>query len=254
MKTTNVENQNRPVAIITGAAQRIGAAIARHLHKTGYNIIVHYNLSHDAAVSLVQDMNKIRPDSAKAIPANLLQQSAARQLIEDSFRWHCRLDVLINNASLFIRDSVNPLDNVAAWDEMLKVNVQAPFWLSHAARPHLAQTNGAIINITDIHAQIPLKGYSCYCQSKAALTLQTLALAREFAPQIRVNAVAPGAIIWPQHNNALHEDIQTRIIEKTPLKRHGEPIFIAQAVCACIDNPFITGQTLSVDGGRSTIR
>lgn len=240
----HANKHDAPVVLITGAARRIGAAIAKHLHQAGFRVVVHCRQSQAEAQTLVDEMNRVRADSAKVLTADLCHIDAAHQLIANTLAWAGRMDLLVNNASLFTR-------NEGDWDAMFTLNVKAPFQLSHSAFPHLAKTHGSIINITDIHADKPLKGYAIYCQSKAALNMQTKALAREFAPNVRVNAVAPGAIMWPEQGNQLNEAQQQNIIAQTPLKRHGSPLFIAQAVLALADNAFVTGQTLCVDGGRS---
>jgi pteridine reductase len=173
-----------------------------------------------------------------------------KNLINQVLKWRSKLNVLVNNASTFNRTNINDI-NLDDWQTLFAVNVQAPFLLSLAAYPSLSSQQGAIINITDIHADKPLRNYAVYCQTKAALAMQTKALAKEFAPNVRVNAVAPGAIVWPEKENALNYKVQEHIIAKTLLKRHGDPRFIAQAVISLINNPFITGQILNVDGGRS---
>lgn len=241
----NPENKPvAPVALVTGAARRIGAAIVRHLHAAGFGVVIHCHQSQTEAHALENELNQQRADSVKVLIADLANPTSAHQLITEALSWAGRIDLLVNNASLFTR-------NEADWDAMFTLNVKAPFLLSQAAFPHLSLTHGSIINITDIHADKPLKGYAIYCQSKAALSMQTKALAREFAPNVRVNAVAPGAIMWPEQDNQLNDILQQNIIEKTPLKRHGNPMFIAQAVLALAENAFITGQVLRVDGGRS---
>jgi len=242
--------KNGQVALITGAARRIGAAIAMELHAAGFNVVIHCNQSVTAANQLALQLNSIRPDSALVIAANLNNPSSCQTLIDKALKWYGRLDLLVNNASLFIRSDIASF-NMTDWQSLFTVNVQAPFALSVAAFASLAIHNGSIINITDIHAEKPLKEYAVYCQTKAALLMQTKALAKEFAPAVRVNAVAPGAITWPENDNALNNDQQKSIIAQTLLKRHGEPVFIAQAVLALAENPFITGQALDVDGGRS---
>lgn len=236
------------VALVTGAARRIGAAIAVRLHQAGFHVIIHCHRSEEPARVLTAQLNHLRANSALVLVADLLIKSSALALIPSAIEWAGRLDLLVNNASIFRRDS----DNEADWDDLFLTNTRAPFWLSHAAYPYLAAQEGAIINLTDIHAEKPLKGYSVYCQSKAALALQTKALALKFAPKVRVNAIAPGAIAWPEDTNKIDQDIQTKIIKSTPLKRHGDPAFIAEALLNIALNPFITGQTLNVDGGRST--
>ena len=240
----NLKNkQGVPVALITGAARRIGASIAKYLHTAGFRVMIHCHVSYDAAQALVHELNALRLDSAAVLSVDLRSPNVAHQLILDTVTWGGRMDLLVNNASLFTRSDTD-------WDEMFHLNVKVPYQLSHAAYSHLATARGSIINITDIHADSPLKGYSIYCQSKAALAMQTKALAREFAPLVRVNAVAPGAIMWPEQSNQLTHEQQQQIINKTLLKQHGDPLFIAQAVLALVENPFITGQTLRVDGGR----
>lgn len=238
------------VALITGAARRIGAAIAQHLHEAGFKVVIHCHHSLAEAKRLAQAMNQQRPDSAHVLQQDLCDPKAAKRLIEAAIAFTGRLDLLVNNASIFTKTSFAEF-NQQNWDNLFATNVRAPFQLSLVARPYLAAQQGQIINITDIHSETPLMDYAEYCQSKAALTMQTKALAREFAPEVRVNAVAPGAIVWPENDNALNGQIQEKIIAQTPLKRHGEPLFIAQAVLALVENAFITGQILKVDGGRS---
>lgn len=241
----NNKQANR-VALVTGAARRIGAEIATQLHRAGFKVIIHCNQSQQDAQKLVEKLNSLRENSAATLTANLMQTDTIVELINNAFNWAKRLDLLVNNASIFLKDTPEKTE----WDALFITNAKAPFLLSHAAYPHLAVHQGAIINITDIHAKKTLKNYSAYCQSKAALAMQTLVLAKEFAPKVRVNAVAPGATIWPELGNELTSEIQEKIIARTPLKRHGDPAFIAQAVLALVENPFITGQTLSVDGGQ----
>ncbi|GGI86920.1 pteridine reductase [Legionella impletisoli] len=241
-----------PVALITGAARRIGAATAEYLHKQGFRVLIHYLQSKKEAESLSKRLNDTRNNSAKIVSGDLLVKETAKRLIQEAMDWAGRLDALVNNASLF-----KPTDfskpNEGDWEALFVANVRAPFWLSLEAYPYLSETKGCIINITDIHSDKPLKGYAVYCQTKAALNMQTKALAREFAPLVRVNAVAPGAIVWPEEDNTLTPDLKAKIINATPLKQHGDPIYIAQAVCSLIDNPFITGEILRVDGGRSIV-
>lgn len=230
--------------MITGSARRIGAKIAEHLHQAGFRVAIHCNQSQSEAELTRSRMNQQRANSATVVNADLSLMSSISVLIAEVVNWGGRLDALVNNASIFTR---NPSD----WDRVFNLNVKVPFFLSQEAYPYLREAGGAIINITDIHAERPLRDYAVYCQSKAALMMQTKALAQEFAPHVRVNAVAPGAIMWPEDDNQLDALLQQRIIEKTPLLRHGDPLFIAQAVLALIQNAFITGQTLNVDGGRS---
>lgn len=235
------------VALITGAARRIGRAIATYLHQNNYHIIIHYHRSEKEAQVFHNHCNQQRPNSAAMVAQDLCAANAASLLIQQSLDAFGRLDVLVNNASIFLNDALAE----ARWEELQRCNSLVPYQLSHTAFPHLRKHKGAIINISDIHAHKPLKCYSLYCQSKAALHMQTLSLAREFAPSVRVNAIAPGAIDWPEGTNSLSDDEKTKIINKTPLHRHGDPVYIAQAVHAIAENPFITGQSLAVDGGRS---
>ena len=232
------------VALVTGSGRRIGATIASYLHKNGFNVFIHCNNSQDFAQQLSKTLNSQRASSAKVLVASLNSEDSVRSLVADSFAWQKRLDVIVNNASIFTKDA-NSLR------EMLTVNLQAPYWLNNFAYPYLQKVKGSIVNITDTHARKPLKEYSAYCQTKAALRMQTKSLALEFAPDVRVNAVAPGAILWPEGENTLSNQEKQTIIFKTPLKMHGDPIYIAKAVFSLIDNDFITGQEIVVDGGRN---
>ncbi len=198
----NQSDIQAPVALITGAARRIGAAIASYLHQAGYRIIIHYHHSDSEAHDLAQALNQQRTNSALTLVADLCQPNAADMLIANTIDWAGKLNLLVNNASIFMRTDPGAAD-IIAWDKLFNTNVKAPFLLSQAAFPYLAAQHGAIINITDAHADKPLKDYAVYCQTKAALNMQTKALAREFAPNVRVNAVAPGAIAWPEGENAL---------------------------------------------------
>lgn len=245
----NNANTQARVALVTGAARRIGAVIAETLHNKGFLVAIHCHHSQREANSLCAEFNKRRPNSARVFSANLTQKKENQTLINEVIDWSGRLDLLVNNASIFMKTPLEPLDD-ARWDALFSINVQAPFWLSFAAQSFLAAQQGSIVNITDIHAETPLKGYAEYCQTKAALMMQTKALAVEFAPSVRVNAIAPGAIAWPESANELTHEQQEKIIAKTLLKRHGDAAFIAQAVLTVAENPFITGQTLRVDGGR----
>ncbi len=245
-----MNTQVNKIALVTGSARRIGAAIAQHLHQAGFDVIIHYHQSLREAHTLIERLNRKRSASAFGLNQNLLIPNAAHSLIDAALQIAGRLDLLINNASLFLRSDARVF-NESDWDNLFALNTKIPFLLSLAAYPHLAEQQGGIINITDIHAHKPLKGYAVYCQSKAALAMQTQSLAKEFAPQVRVNSIAPGAIIWPEGANELTSDKQERILEQTPLKCHGKPEFIAQTVLAVAANPFITGQVINIDGGRS---
>lgn len=243
--------QNDKVVLITGAARRIGQEISRYLHAKGCRIIVHYHHSKQDAEQLVKEFNQQRPDSAIAYAANLREISQLPSFIETCFQTWERLDAIVNNASVFFPTATSTTTE-HEWDELFDTNVKAPFFLAKAALSYLKQHQGSIIHITDIHAQKPLKDYAAYCASKAALEMLTKSLAKELAPDVRVNAVAPGAIAWPEGINSLPDNIKEKIIQQTLLKRHGDPIYIAKAVNYFLfDADFVTGQTLIVDGGRT---
>ena len=235
---------NHRLALITGAARRIGAGIVRHLHQADYRCVIHFHRSEQEALALAKELNGLRKNSALAVAADLQQAKDIEALINTSLAWAGRLDLLVNNASLFSADDRD-------WEALFAVNARAPYWLSQAAFPHLKLNHGSVVNITDVHSERPLKNYAVYCQSKAALALQTKALALEFAPDVRVNAVAPGSILWPEGNNSVSSLVQEKILGKTWLKRQGDPKNIAQAVLAFANNCFVTGQSLGVDGGRA---
>lgn len=238
------------VALVTGAARRIGAEIVKELHQAAFKVVIHCHRSLEEAQILAETLNRQDPDSALVLQQDLCLPNAAKQLIAATIAWAGQLDLLVNNASVFTKTDLSSF-NESKWDNLFSTNVKAPFLLSLEARTYLATQQGQIINITDIHGDRPLKGYAEYCQTKAALIMQTKALAREFAPEVRVNAIAPGAIAWPEKDNSLTNDLQAKIIHNTPLKKHGSPAYIAQAVLALVANSFITGECLKVDGGRS---
>lgn len=240
------------VALVTGAGRRIGAVIAEHLHAAGFNILIHCFRSFKEADLLAQGFNEKRPGSAWVLKQDLSEVRAAEKLISAAIDAAGRLDVLVNNASVFTPTDCLLASEAAskAWETLFLINTKLPFLLSLASRPFLEQNSGVIVNITDLHATRALKDYAIYCQSKAALWMQTQALAKELAPKIRVNAVAPGAMLWPEQENCLAESKKEKIIASTPLKCHGDPRYIAMAVLALIENTFITGETLHVDGGR----
>ncbi len=241
---------NHPIALITGSARRIGARIAQYLHQHHIDVIIHCNRSHEKGKALVDKLNNQRPQSAWLIGQDLMENKAVESIMSQLQSLGLTLTYLINNASVFIKNKES-LTDLGSWEEQFNINVKLPYSLSLACQPMLKANKGAIINITDIHSVSPLKSYTIYCQTKAALLAQTKALAKQFAPEIRVNAIAPGAISWPEDDNALTTEQQQSIINKTLLKMHGHPDYIAKAVYALIDNPFITGQQLCVDGGRS---
>jgi len=237
------------VALVTGAAHRIGATIARTLHRAGMNVAVHYRRSRDEAEALQAELNGARPDSVALFPADLLATERLPRLVDKVLATWGRLDVLVNNASSFYPTPVGSATE-ADWDELLGSNLKAPFFLSQAAAPHLKACQGCIVNIADIHGERPLKDHPVYSVAKAGKIMLTKALARELGPDVRVNAVAPGAILWPERG--LDEVTRQRIINGTALKRQGSPQDIANAVLFLIrDADYVSGQVLAVDGGRT---
>ena len=236
--------------LITGAAKRVGRSIARELHAAGANVVVHYRAAADTARLLVDEMNAARAGSALCVQADLLDRDALASLVEQAVAHFGRLDALVNNASSFFATPLGTIDE-AAWADLVGSNFKAPLFLTQAAAPHLRQTRGAVVNITDIHAERPLAGYPLYCAAKAGLRGLTRALAIELAPEVRVNAVAPGPILWPD-DVAFDEQARERIIDHTLLKHAGSPQDIARAVRFLFnDAPYVTGQVVNVDGGRT---
>lgn len=238
------------VALITGAARRVGAATARCLHEKGMNIVIHYHTSVDEAQNLCADLNARRPDSAVICAADLNDLSALTELVNMTLAAFGRCDLLVNNASRFYPTPLNTVTETA-WEDLFSSNLKGAFFLSQALYPHLKAVQGAIINITDIHARQPMKDYPVYCMAKAGLAMMTAVLAKEMSPEVRVNAVAPGVVAWPEHVNALSAAEQARLVDKTLLKRAGKVNDIAEAVAFLYEASYITGQTLTVDGGRS---
>jgi pteridine reductase len=238
------------VALITGAAKRIGAVIAETLHQRGMNIVIHYHHSKLEAEKLCSKLNSKRANSATLIEGNLSQVNDCSTIIETAQRHWGRLDALINNASSFYPTQIGSIDE-NAWDDLLGSNLKGPIFLSQRAAPFLKQHHGNIINIVDIHADRPLKNHTVYCCAKAGLVMLTKSLARELSPEIRVNAIAPGAILWPNEGNDLPETAKTHILERTLLKRLGKPQDIADAILYMLNATYVTGQVLAIDGGRT---
>ncbi len=237
------------VALITGGAHRIGAHIARTLHGAGVNLVLHYRNSQASAEIVAQQLNGQRAESVVLVQGDLDDLQRLPHLVDEAAAVWGRLDALINNASTFYP---TPLGGVTAeqWQDLLGANLRAPFFLSQAAAPFLRATQGCIVNIADIHAERPLKNHPVYSIAKAGLVMLTKALACELGPEVRVNAVAPGAILWPEHG--LDEATRQRIVARTFLKRQGEPGDVAHAVLFLLrDAGYMTGQVLTVDGGRS---
>jgi pteridine reductase len=236
--------------LITGAARRVGAAIVRSLHGAGARVAIHHRGSGDEARALAAELNAARPGSAILLQADLLDTPRLPGLVDAALAAFGRLDILINNASTFYPSPVGTVTE-RQWDDLLGTNLKAPLFLSQAAAPALTRSEGLILNIVDIHGLRPLKGFPVYSAAKAGLVMLTHALARELAPQVRVNAIAPGPVLFPE--TGLTEDKKTDIIERTLLKRRGSPQDIARAALFfAADAPYVTGQVLAIDGGRST--
>ena len=238
------------VALVTGAARRVGAAIARRLHASGALLMLHYHNAESEAMALQAELNAAREGSAGLVRANLLDPAGLPEIVKNTIARFERLDVLVNNASSFYPTPVGEITG-EAWEDLIGTNVRAPLFLAQAAAAHLRRVNGTIVNITDIHAGRPLKNYVVYSVAKAALASLTRSLARELGPEIRVNGVAPGPVLWPE-DGSFDELARQRVISHTLLKRAGEPEDIAKAVHFLVaEAPYVTGQILAVDGGRS---
>lgn len=238
------------VVLLTGAARRVGAETARTLHAAGASVMIHYNRSSADAEALVAELNAHRPGSAHCGSADLRDVARIPGLIDATLERFGRLDVLVNNASTFYPTPLGSITE-AQFDDLLGTNLKAPLFLSQAARPALRSTQGLILNIVDIHGLRPLRDYPVYSAAKAGLVMLTRALARELGPEIRVNGIAPGAVMWPSDGRA-DAATQQRIIDQTALKRSGSAADVARtALFFAADAPYVTGQILAVDGGRS---
>jgi pteridine reductase len=235
--------------LITGAAKRVGAEIAKELHCRGMNIVIHFYHSHQEAEQLVLGFNAVRPHSAYIVQGDISNIESCQKIVKKAHGIWQRLDLLINNASRFYP---TPIGNttITEWDDLLDSNLKGAFFLSQAAAPFLKATFGTIINLADINADRPLKGYSVYSIAKAGVVMLTKALAIDLGPEVRVNAVAPGVILWPEDIN-LSDTTKQHIIDKTILKRKGNLEDIARAVSFLAEQDFITGQIIAVDGGQS---
>jgi len=237
------------VALVTGGAQRIGAEIVRTLHAAGMNVAVHYHASAAAAKQLVGELDAARPGSAAAVRADLDDPAGLQALITGVQDRFGRLDALVNNASRFYPTPLGTT-TAAQWDELMGSNLRAPFFLTQAAAPLLRAAGGCVVNLVDVHAQRPLKDHPVYCMAKAANAMMVMSLARELGPAVRVNGVAPGAILWPDRE--LSDAAKQEILDRTALGRTGTMADIARAVLFLVrDADYVTGQVLAVDGGRT---
>lgn len=221
--------------------------MARHLHQAGYNLVIHYRHSQAAAIALQTELNTLRLDSVALVQGDLLQISHLPALAAEAVARFGRMDLLLNNASTFYPTTLGQVTE-AQWEDLLGSNLKAPFFLAQALVPNLRATQGCIINIADIYAKRPLIRYPVYSIAKAGLVMLTQALARELAPEVRVNAIAPGAILWPE---GVGPDYEEALLKRIPLRRCGDPTDIARAVLYLAQAPYVTGQVLAVDGGRS---
>ena len=245
-----LESLSGKVVLVTGGAKRVGAAIVRRLHREGASVMVHYRGSEREANALRSELNAARANSVALVQADLLDLAGLAEIVRNAVNRFERIDALVNNASAFFPTPVGEMTQ-ATWESLIGTNLRAPLFLSQAVAPHLKKTNGAIVNITDIHAERPLKNYVIYSIAKAGLAGLTRSLARELGPEVRVNGVAPGPIAWPE-DGSFDEVARQRVISNTVLKRTGDPDDVARAVYYLIaEAPYVTGQIIAVDGGRS---
>ena len=236
------------MALVTGAAKRIGAVVARALHRRGLDVAIHYRTSRHDAKALARTLVRDRADSAATFGCDLRDSGAPRALVADVIARFGSLNVLVNNASSFYATPIESATE-AEWDDLVGTNLKAPFFVSKAAAPFLAANRGAIVNLADIHGRNPVAGYPAYCSAKAGLIMLTRALALELAPNVRVNAVAPGIALWPVDDN--DEEAHERAIQLVPLRRGGSAEEVADAVTwLALDAPYTTGEVIAVDGGR----
>lgn len=238
-----------PVVFITGAARRIGATMAELFHKRGYNVIIHFHRSIADATALQNSLNALRFNSARCLQADLCESQAVVQLSQDAIAWQGRVDVLINNASTFYPTPFGQT-TAAQWDDLVGSNLRGAYFLSQELAPALRISQGCIINMADMHADGGLKHYPVYSIAKAGVKMMTKALARELAPDVRVNGISPGAILWPEHEDS--QENQQRILRSIALGRQGSPADIAETAWFLATTArYMTGQTIRVDGGRT---
>ena len=253
-KTTMQENVlTGKVVLITGGARRVGAEIARTLHAHGMNLVIHYRASKDDAHALQVELEKRRPQSVALVKGDLLKVVKLPGIVEEAVAAFGRLDALVNNASSFYPTPVGAATE-EQWDDLIGTNLKAPFFLAQAAAPHLKKTHGCIVNIADIHAERPIKHYPIYSAAKAGLVMLTKSLARELAPEVRVNAIAPGTILWPEGEAEVSEAQKQEMLARIPLRRSGSPDDIARTALFLIrDAGYINGQIIAVCGGRTVV-
>ncbi|MEJ1097210.1 MULTISPECIES: pteridine reductase [unclassified Pseudoxanthomonas] len=241
--------ESRPVALVTGGAKRVGAAIARQLHADGYDLALHYRRSEEEMRVLVAELEASRPDSVLPLRADLSDFDRLAEIVAQTVGRFGRLDALVNNASAYYATPIGET-TPQQWDELFASNARAPFFLAQAAAPHLKASHGAIVSLADIYAERPLHGHTVYCMAKAALVMMTKSLARELGPEVRVNAVAPGNVLWSE--NPIKAETLDVLRERTALQRQGSPEDIVSAVRWLLTgNRYITGQIIAIDGGRS---
>ena len=237
--------------LVTGGAKRVGAAIVRRLHAAGANVMIHCRASYYDALALRAELNEKRADSASIVQADLLELTALSRMVEETVRQFGQLDALVNNASSFYPTPLEKM-NEQQWIDLLGTNLKAPLFLAQAAAPELRRRHGCIVNIVDIHADLPMQGHLLYNIAKSGLAGLTRSLAQEMAPQVRVNGVSPGVNLWPESEAWRDEEQRRKLIAHTLLNRAGDPEDIAKTVQFLIaDAPYITGQIIAVDGGRS---
>lgn len=237
------------VILITGAAKRVGACVARTLHAKGAKVIIHYRGSQQSAEKLIAELNSIREDSACALQADLTNFQQVNELGEQALAVWGHVDVLVNNASAFYSTTLGSVTE-QQWDELFSSNVKAPFFLAQTLMTSLQVNQGCIINMVDVHAERPLRDHPVYCMAKAALVMMTKAMARDLAPAVRVNGIAPGMILWPD-DEPVNPKTEKYLLNRIALQRFGEPQNIADAILFLIEHNYMTGQVMAVDGGRS---
>lgn len=243
-------DSSRKVALITGSGRRVGAYTAAYFHQRDYDIVLHYRQSGDGAKNLRDQLNAARPHSCIALHADLADPTAWPQLAEQVRSWKHRLDLLVNNASSYYATEFGNT-TLEQWNDLITSNAMAPFFLTQQLLPLLKQSRGCVVNMVDINADKPLPEYTPYCMAKAALKAMTLALARALAPDVRVNGVSPGTVLWPADGH-MSDAVQTTMLAKTPMRTIGTPDDIARTIYFLAENaPFITGQIIAVDGGYS---